>query len=792
MPTYTQDNRQLSVKTPLDKDILLLVGLTGQEAISQLFNFQLDLLAEDSSKVKFEKLLGQKITVTLKLPDEKERYFSGICNRLTQGGRTEGDIFTSYRMEIVPQLWLLSKRAQSRIFQHITVPDILKKVLAGLDVSFEIQGTFHPRDYCVQYRESDFNFASRLMEEEGIFYFFTHTADGHKMVVANTPDSHPKYEEDSQAKIIYEEVFGGNREENRILSWEKIQELSSGKYTLWDHSFELPHKKLEGQVDILESVQAGTVDHKLQVGNNAKLEIYDYPGAYAQRFDGVDKGGGDQSSDLSKIHPEDSERTTKIRMQAEAVPGLIIRGSSNCRHFVSGYQFSLDRHFDADGDYVLTAVTHSARLTSADYRSADGEFAYENHITCIPFNIYLPFRPAQVTVKPTVTGTQTAVVVGPQGEEIFTDKYGRVKVQFHWDREGKYDADSSCWIRVAQSWAGKKWGFVFIPRITMEVIVDFLEGDPDRPIIVGCVYNADMMPPYPLADEKTKSTIKTMSSKGGDGFNELRFEDKKGAEQVFVHGERDQDVRIKNDRREWIGQDRSLVVKRDKKEQVERDKHLIVKRDQVEQIERDQHLQIKGKAAIEITGSNSLQVHGDVIEEFKSNHSEQVTASYSVKAMTVVIEATAGITIKVGGNFITINPAGIQIVGMPAVMINSGGSPLAAVPGMLVAPLVAAVAAIADDAKPGTLAEIQKNQVSGPPTHDPASEENKDKKHWIGLEMVDEEGKPVAGLGYRVKLPDGSETSGTLDDKGQAKITNIDAGNCQVSFDLDKDAWEEA
>ncbi|PYS62694.1 MAG: type VI secretion system tip protein VgrG, partial [Acidobacteria bacterium] len=208
MPTYTQDNRPLSVKTPLGKDVLLLVGITSHEAISQLFTFRLDLLAEDASKVKFEKLLGQKITVVLKLPNEKERYFNGICNRISQGGRSEGEVFTSYHLEIVPQFWFLTRRSQSRIFQHVSVPDILKKVLNGLDVTFEIQGTFHPRDYCVQYRESDFNFASRLMEEEGIFYFFKHTADGHKMVVANTPDSHPKFDEDSEKKIIYEEVFG--------------------------------------------------------------------------------------------------------------------------------------------------------------------------------------------------------------------------------------------------------------------------------------------------------------------------------------------------------------------------------------------------------------------------------------------------------------------------------------------------------------------------------------------------------------------------------------------------------
>src|SRR5437870_7815888 len=243
MPTYTQDNRPLSVKTPLGKDVHLLVGITGHEAIARLFNFQLDLLAEDASNVKFDKLLGQKITVALKLPKEKERYFNGICNRISQGGRSEGEVFTTYHLEIVPQFWFLTRRSQSRIFQHVSVPDILKKVLNGLDVTFEIQGTFHPRDYCVQYRESDFNFASRLMEEEGIFYFFKHTESGHQMVLANTPQSHPDMP--FKNSIVFEGVEGGKRDEDRVIEWHKAQEMRSGKYTLWDHNFELTYKHLE-------------------------------------------------------------------------------------------------------------------------------------------------------------------------------------------------------------------------------------------------------------------------------------------------------------------------------------------------------------------------------------------------------------------------------------------------------------------------------------------------------------------------------------------------------------------
>jgi type VI secretion system secreted protein VgrG len=798
MATYTQANRPLSVTTPLGEDVLLLIGLSGHEAISQLFSFQLDLMAEDPSKVKFDQLLGQPIIVTLRLADGKDRYFSGVCRWFSEGAR--GDTFSYYRMEIVPYFWFLTKRATSRIFQQMTVPDILEKVLDGLDPTIEIQGDFHPRDFCVQYRESDFNFASRLMEEEGIFYFFKHTNEGHKLVLANTPDSHPKYEDEDQSTIIYEEVFGGNREENRILSWEKTQELRAGKYTLWDHCFEQPDKNLESQVDILEEVQAGTVAHKLKLNVNQTFEIYDYPGAYAQRFDGVEKGGGDQSSDLSKIF-KDNERTTKIRMEQETWPGLVIRGSSNCRHFVSGYQFTLDRHFDGDGDYVLTGITHSARLTGTDYRSGDeGEFEYENHFTCIPFA--LPFVPPQVTIKPTVKGTQTAVVTGPTGEEIFTDKYGRVKVQFNWDRDRQYDAGSSCWIRVAQSWAGKKWGSMYIPRVGMEVVVDFLEGDPDQPIIVGCVYNATMMPSYDQPDEKTKSGIKTMSSKGGDGFNEIRFEDKKGEEQVFFHGEKDQDIRIKNDRREWIGRDRHLVVMRDKREQIEYDEENLIKRDQIEEIDRDHHLKIKGNEKIAIDGKRSLTVKGDVNEKFSQSHNEEAGMSIHIKAgMTLILEAGMQISLKVGGNFVDLSPAGVAINGV-MVMINSGGAAGSGPGASPDSPTEPKKAEIADNAKPGSLAESYKSQrasmspvetaAANAPRHNPNDEETKTKKSWIEIVLEDEAGKPCPGEHYRITLPDGTTLAeGTLDDKGFARVDYIDPGSCKVTFpDLDKDAWE--
>ena len=527
MADYQQGPRLLEVSTPLGTDVLLLTGFSGQEGISQLFRFELELLAENKQKIAFDKLLGRGVGIRVGLGGGKDRYFAGICSRLSQGARDQD--FTRYRMEMVPGVWLLTKRFQSRIFQQMSVPDILAKVFQGIDVSYQIQGKFEPRDYCAQYRETDFDFASRLMEEEGIFYFFKHTSGGHSMVVANAPASHPDLPEQSQ--IIYEGMEGGTRDEDRIHKWEKVQEISSGKYTVWDYSFELPGKRLEADKTILESVQVGKVSHKLKVQNSDALEVFEYPGGYAQRFAGIDKGGGEKPADLQKVF-EDNKRTVAIRMQQEALGGLVIQGASNVRAMTSGHRFNLTKHFDADGQYVLTTVRHSATL-SGDFRTGQQlGLEYENQFNCIP--LALPFRPKCTTPEPKVEGTQTAVVVGPPGETVFCDKYGRVKVQFHWDRQGKFDADSSCWVRVSTIWAGNRRGVIHVPMVGDEVIVDFLEGDPDRPIIIGSVYNADMMPPDQLPAGK-----ETSGFKGRTGSNFQKSIDTKGKELYKINAEKD-------------------------------------------------------------------------------------------------------------------------------------------------------------------------------------------------------------------------------------------------------------
>ena len=368
------------------------------------------------------------------------------------------------------------------------------------------------------------------------------------MVVANTPGSHADVP--GPTPITFETVAGGTRREARITAWKKRQEVRSGKYTLWDHCFELPGKNLEAIQRSPQSVQVGTVSHSLSVANNGNLEIYEFPGGYAKRFDGIGGGGGEQAANLQKIFTDDA-RTAGIRMQEEAARAVTIAGQSHCQHLVAGHKFQLQGHFNADGPYVLTRVNHRAELKGSYTTGAEAPFEYGNTFECIPYSNTSPFRPARTTRKARVEGPQTAVVVGPEGEEIFCDKYGRVKVQFLWDRQGQLDANSSCWLRVAQPLAGQGWGMITIPRIGQEVMVAFLEGDPDRPIITGSVYNAEQMPPFTLPDYRTKSAIKTHSYNKGhqNNFHGMAFEDTKGSEHLQIHSEKDMAITVEHDHR---------------------------------------------------------------------------------------------------------------------------------------------------------------------------------------------------------------------------------------------------
>jgi type VI secretion system secreted protein VgrG len=782
--TTTQQDRMMSISTPLGDDYLLINKLSATEALSELFKFDVELLHEETEAgheptiVDIQEILGQNVAVTVAQRDGTTRIFNGIVKHFSQGNRDER--FSYYYATIVPHVWLLTQNFQSRIFQQITVPDILKQVFDGFNVSWEIQGTFNPRNYCVQYRETDFAFASRLMEEEGIYYYFEHTDEGHKMIVADGVQSHRDCPSKSEIPCFLE-VTPDEDWVGSVGTWRVDYKLQSGKVTLWDQNFQLPQKKLEAEQPALVSI-----------GGNDALEIYDFPAGYGRKYDGIAKDGGEQASDLQHIF-EDNKKTAKTRMQEIDAQYKTFSGMSDCCALTAGYRFKLFNHPNTDFNvqHTLVSVTHEIEQ-SPDYVS-DEEVSnsYGNSFTCIMHGgNNPPFRPPQKTPKPIIQGTQTAFVVGPAGEEIFTDKYGRVKVQFHWDREGQVDANSSCWVRVAQAWAGNRWGMMFIPRIGMEAVIDFTDGDPDQPIITGCVYNAQAMPPYTLPDEKTKMTIKSDSSKGGQGFNELRFEDKKGSEQVFIHGEKDLDVRIKNDRREWTGNDQHLIVKYNRREKIGGDTHLLVGGDQVEKIEGSQHFTINSEQRGHVIGNHSVSIEGDSDEIVLGKKALSADQMLFLRGQDVVVKALSSITLTAGGSHIVIDASGVYIKGAMVHINSSPGSPQSG-QGQATPPDEPAVADTADDAKPGTIIELQKRSALR--KKEKKHKEDENKKSWIKIKMVDEEGKPVPGVRYRITTPEGRVKSGSLNKNGQAHVKGFDPGSCKVTFpELDQEAWEDA
>lgn len=631
MGEYKQDYRPIQVFTPLGEDVLLLQRFEGHEGISSLFQFSLYMHSENRS-IAFESIVGKKATIKVTIDEGKERYINGLISSFSQAGSTmmEGGttpkMLYHYNATLVPWPWMLTRTTDCRIFQNQKVPDIIKTIFQeygfnDFDLN-RLQGNYDPREYCVQYRESSFNFVSRLMEEEGIFYFFEHKEDKHILVLGDAPSVfkpitlHPS--------VSYKTIIGLDKDNDVITEFTVGQEVRPGKYTVNDFNFELPKVNLTANVS----------------GKDArKFEVYDYPGEYKTKGEG--------------------ERIAGIRMQEEETPVSVSTGSSICRGFTPGFTTELKDHYrrDLNKPYLIKSVFHTCDI-GATYRSEGGgeDFLYVNQFEFLPHPT--AYRPARVTPIPIVYGTQTAMVVGPAGEEIYVDNYGRVKVQFHWDRLGKYDDKSSCWIRVSQNWAGKQWGAMFIPRIGQEVIVDFLEGDPDRPIITGRVYNANSMPPYTLPDEKTKSTVKTYSYKGGGGFNELRFEDKKGSEQVFIHGQKDMDFRLKNDFKTFVGNE----------------SHLIVKSDQMAEVRADNHLTVTGNNNEKINGSASRKVAMNIDEKTGMKYAMDAGMEIHLKSgMTLTLETGVNLTLKVGGNFININPAGVFIQGT-LVLINSGGA----------------------------------------------------------------------------------------------------------------------
>jgi type VI secretion system secreted protein VgrG len=484
---------------------------------------------------------------------------------------------------------MLTRTADCRIFQQKTVPDIIQQIFKDLgftDFALQLNKSYPVREYCVQYRETDFNFVSRLMEQYGIFYYFEHSDGKHRLILDDTSPGAPPCPKQPRARF---HGGVGTLKEHVVTEWQNAENVRPGKYALTDYNFETPSVSL-------------AVNVTSQVGA-PQFEIYDYPGEYQKRADG--------------------EMLVRTRIEEEECQHRVIDGASSCAGFTPGYKFDLAEHrrTGQNGSYLLTEVTHHA--TESGYRSDSGKFSYENRFTCIPDAV--PFRPPRRTPRPVVEGVQTAEVVGVPGEEIYTDKFGRVKVQFHWDREGKKNEKSSCWIRVSFPWAGKAWGGVAIPRIGQEVVVDFLEGDPDQPLIVGRVYNGELMPPYTLPAGGVVSGLKSNSTKGGGGYNEISMNDTKGKELITIHGQYDMQSTIEHDRTESIGNDETVSIGANRTESVTKNESISIGGTRTESVDKDESISIGGGRTESVAKDESLEVQGNRAATIGKN--EQITIS---------------------------------------------------------------------------------------------------------------------------------------------------------------------
>ena len=476
-----------------------VVDFRAHERLSAPYEVNLNIACED--EIVFDDVIGKEAVLTI-VGDVKDRFIHGIVSEFMQTG-SKGRFFL-YETRVVPSLWLLSLEQDCRIFQNKTVQDIITQVLKDGGITtdrfaFRLQGQYQPREYCVQYRETDLNFISRLLEEEGIFYFFEHGENKHVVVFADSTVAYKPIAGDPN--VTFNPSEGTVPEEECIIGFACSRRIFSGKVTRRDYNFEKPALDLTAQEKAKEY---------------PKLELYDYPGEYSDTQRG--------------------KQLAQVRLQESMTYQTAAEGNSVCPRLVPGSTFTLTDHErkDFNQEYLLVEVTNTGTQPQVLEEQAVGGSAmsYSNRFLAIPSAVI--FRPRRSALQPVVEGVQTAIVVGPAGEEIYTDEHGRVKVQFHWDREGKRDEKSSCWIRVSQVWAGELWGAMHIPRIGQEVIVDFIEGDPDRPIITGRVYHGINKPPHPLPDEKTKSTIMSNTTPGGKTHNELLMEDKQGKTQVVL------------------------------------------------------------------------------------------------------------------------------------------------------------------------------------------------------------------------------------------------------------------
>ncbi|VAW66591.1 VgrG protein [hydrothermal vent metagenome] len=633
MSNLTQDQRLISIATPLDKDELLLTSFEGTDYVSDLFEFQIEVLSSNHS-IKPEQLIGKTVTVTIQ--NDQKRTFNGYISNFTYG-EIKADNLRVYRMTMVPWLWFLSKNNHHRIFQEMNTKDIVSSVFKDLGFNdFDYKATGNPtvREYCVQHNESDLNFISRLLEEDGIAYYFEQKDDKHKMHIVDAANA---YQECAETNLTYSK---GNQPNTQLTRWEHVYEFRKGKWSLDDYDFNKP-----------KADQFQTTASTSKFANAKNYEHYEY--APYHDFSGI--------KDLSKK-----------RIEAEEVSMNTIEASSDCSSFYAGGKFKLSKHAvkEEKGNYVIIAIRHRA-IDSSYLSSNESHSEYSNDLVCIPDNVH--YRPALTHPKPVMSGPQSAVVVGASGEEIYVDKEGRIKVQFHWDRVGKKDEKSTCYIRVMQPWAGSGWGTSFIPRIGMEVVVNFFDGDPDRPIITGSVYNGDNKPPF---SSKTQSGIKTRSSKGGSpaNFNELRFDDLKGSEQIFIHAEKNMDTEVENDETLTIDNDRTKLVKHDENSTIENDRNKTVNNNQTETIAKNKTIDVGANHTESIDKNMTINIVGDLKESVKGLYSENVTKAYDMQAKTITMQAEDKIILKTGAASIVMKSNGDITISGKTINVKGSGN----------------------------------------------------------------------------------------------------------------------
>jgi type VI secretion system secreted protein VgrG len=625
MPTIPMQNRNLTISGSFPEGTFFLDGLRGAESLGAPFQFTLSLLS-DSPDFDISSVVGDTMTVGVEAQEGTTRYFNGYVTRMGLVGIF--DTHAQYRATLRPWLFILSSRINSRIFQGQSVPDIAKALFREhgfSDFEDSLSNSYAVREFVVQYRESDFAFVSRLFEHAGIYYYFRHEQGRHVLVLADSASGHktsPGYEE----VLFHPQGTPTSEADEFINSWELIHQWRPGAYASDDYDFERPRADLTAQLQ-------AEAQHK-----KGDLEIFDYPAG----------------------HTDQGEIEDYVRGRLEALQSdvEIANGGGDVRGIGVGDLFGLTEfpNEDQNKQYLIVSATYDAKNNAHDTGdSGDGHFT----MSFTAMDSQVPFRPALTTPAPRVEGVQTAIVVGEAGDEITTDNYGRVKVQFHWDREGKNDEKSSCWVRVAQLWAGSGWGGIHIPRIGQEVIVDFLEGDPDRPIITGRVYNADNMPPYTLPDNKTQSGIKSRSSQGGapSNFNELRFEDKKGSELVNLQAEKDltslvkhdEDRNVGHDRTTEIAHDETITVGNNRTESVTKQESITIGGDRQESVGKSETVTIGTTRALTVGTDETIQVGGQRADSVAKDEATTVGGTQSLSVgKDQSIDVGGGLTLSVG------------------------------------------------------------------------------------------------------------------------------------------------